>query len=188
MFRKLTIALLFVIATVTQSFAAPKDVDVYIMRGLMGFLFTAQGGVYRMKDELAIQGYNVKFVCWQIPCRNDIVKSIKANPKRKFAIIGHSMGGNGITLIGPELEKAGIKVPYAAVIDAPVPQKLTGNFTIVDNFYQFNDFRDPILIPTNPKTKLTQFNYRKVYGHIEIADAKPVTDRIYSQLEKLARP
>src|SRR6056300_1351099 len=104
----------------TEIEQAEGDVKVYIMRGLFGFLFQESGGVYRMRDELIAKGYDVDFQCWQIPCRQQIIEDIKANPDRKFVIIGHSMGGNGVTLIGEELAELGIEIPYAAVIDAPM--------------------------------------------------------------------
>lgn len=180
------ITMLLVISFANTAFAKPQDVDVYLMRGLMGFMFKNTGGIYRMEKELKAKGYNVTLTCWQDGCRKGIVKSIKANPKRKFAIIGHSMGGNGVTLIGPELDKAGVRIPYAVVLDAPMPKPLTKNFKKVDNFYQFNDFRNPILVPLSSKIDLKQYNFRKKYDHFQVANAKEVTDRIYKQLEILS--
>lgn len=186
MLRALILSVFIFVGSVGNAFSKPEDVDVYIMRGLFGFLFKAQGGVYRMAEELEEKGYNVHFECWQDTCRKKIIEQIKNNPKRKFVIIGHSMGGNGVTLIGRELAKYGIRIPYAAVIDAPVPVELETSFRIVDNFYQFNDWRNPVLVAKSKNTELHQFDYRRIYGHIEIADAPVVVNRIYKQISRVA--
>jgi len=189
MFRVIFFSFFVIFAAMMPSqAAAPSNnqvIDVYIMRGLFGFMFQSAGGVYRMDRELRAKGYRVMFTCWQDGCRNKIVQSIRAHPNHKFAIIGHSMGGNGVTLIGRELNKYGIKVPYAAVIDAPVPQPLTPNFGVVDNFYQFNDWRNPILKRLSSRTQLNQFNYRGKADHIRLANEKTVVNRIYSQIKKI---
>lgn len=187
MLRTILFSFVIVLATTLNSFSAPKDVDVYVIRGLFGFLFQNFGGVYRIKDELAEKGYTVHFTCWQTPCQNAIIENIKNNPGRKFALIGHSMGGNAVTEIGQELKKLGISIPYAAVIDAPMPSKLEDNFKIVDNFYQFNDWRNPVLVAKGKSTKLKQFDFRRKYNHFSVADAPETTNQIYKQLDKLAK-
>jgi hypothetical protein len=189
MLRSIILATVIFISSFNIGQAKPEDVDVYLMRGLFGFLFENLGGVYTINKDLTEKGYNVVFTCWQDPCMDSIVKSIKANPDRKFAIIGHSMGGNGITIIGEKLDDTDIVIPYSAIIDAPMPETLVDNFGVVDNIFQFNDFRQPAkLKAVSKKTILNQYDYRGwKYNHFSIAEAKVVRERIYEQLELLSK-
>lgn len=187
MLRTITISAFIFLSLTLNSIAKPKDVDVYVIRGLFGFLFAHTGGVYRIRDELTEKGYNVIFVCWQTICRNQIIENIRKNPNRKFALIGHSMGGNAITEIGQELQRLNISVPYAAVIDAPVPKPLEPVFKKVDNFYQFNDWRDPVLKTKSKKTILKQYDFVNKYNHFSVANAPETLKRIYEQLDILQK-
>lgn len=185
-----TIALAFLLAfsTISTSYAA----DVYLMRGLFGFAWQKDikgnlRGVYKMQADLEKMGHKVHFYCWQPRCEKQIIDEIRKHPNRPFAIGGHSKGGDATTEIGRELNKYGIKIPYAFIIDAPIPVPLTPNFRKVDNFYQFNDWRNPILKPQSKSTILTQFNYRGKLGHIALADDLKLQKRIYQQINALGK-
>lgn len=196
MFKSIILSFVILFGATFNSFAA----DIYIMRGLFGFAFTTPSnpkGVYKIAADLEKQGHNVQFECWQTHCRKRIIDNIKKNPNRPFAIIGHSMGGNGVTLIGQNLLKYGIVIPYSVVIDAPVPKILTKNFQKVDNFYQFNDFRNPVLKKESEQTQLNQYCYRRENSckknhpwkgnknHMAVADDEFLRLRIYSEINKL---
>ena len=157
--------------------ARAADADVYVMRGLFGFLFPEV--IYPMAKDFEDQGYNVLMTTYhpwnQTRILKDAMKKHEAsNGKSKVVIIGHSLGGNAATNLSQKFEKAGINIEYLAVIDAPMPKKIGRSPLVVDNFYQFNDFRNPILeleneraILENGKTRkieLTQYNFRGKEG------------------------
>ena len=181
MLRIIISLIMFVMVSVVPAQAA----DVYIQRGLFGFLF--QSGVYTMAKDLEKQGHNVFFTCWQTPCQKQIIKKIQSRPGKKFAMIGHSMGGNAVTEMSADLKKLGIRIPYMAVFDAPVPSIVSSNVDKVDNFYQFHDWRNPILKVESKKTIIRQFDQVGKYNHIEIAEALENRKRVYQQVNKLGK-
>ena len=176
-----------------------EDINIYIMRGLMGFMFPK--AMYPLAEMLKATDYNVKMLSWQVNYRNYILKDIRNTVKTKknqrIVIIGHSMGGNTTTELTQLLAKEGIILHYAAVIDAPMPKTIGKTTLVVDNFYQFNDFRNPILKADDPSvTVLKQYNFRRkddktgIYvepeDHIGLGNHPFVISTIVDQIKKLS--
>ena len=161
-----------------------KSIDVYVTRGLFGFMF--RSGVYTMRKDFIKMGFDTTFTNWHAPSRKKVMKRIIAR-KKPFALVGHSLGGNFVTHLGYDLKRFGVKVPYMAVFDAPMPYSIRPNVEIVDNFYQFNDYRDPILkIEDESATKATQYDQVGKYNHIYIAEVDVNRNRVYEQVKALA--
>lgn len=170
----------------------------YIMRGLMGFLFPK--AMYPLAKMLQGAGYNTtQMLSWQINYQNhiynEIVKLYNEDKDYRFAIIGHSLGGNAGTELSLRFEKAGIPIHYLAIIDAPMPKRVGDTILVCDNFYQFNDFRNPIL-KTNHPERMKQYNFRRrddgtgIYvepeNHIGLGSHPFVMSTIMEQIENLA--
>ena len=116
-------------------------------------------------------------------------------------LVGHSLGGNAVTTILQKLATEGITIDYAAVIDAPNPKPVAPAVVIVDNFYQFEGARKPVLVAQNPrKTRINQYNFRgrrgqdggegtmkPKRGHLSIATDSFVTHRIMTMVDRLGR-
>lgn len=176
-----------------------NNVNIYVLRGLFGFLF--KDAMYPIAKHLKKNmGYeNVQMLSWQPQYQVNIIREIESKYKKdsdnKFCLIGMSLGGNAVTAMSQVLAKKDIPLHYLAVIDAPMPVEVGKSTIVCDNFYQFNDWRDPILEIKSKKTKLSQFNFRnkedgigkfiKPENHISIASNEFLMKRIYDQVSKL---
>lgn len=167
------------------------------MRGLMGFLFPK--AMYPMAKMLTAAEYDVMMASWQPNYVSNIYEDITTRWRRskdyKFVILGHSLGGNSGTSLSQKLAAAGVPIHYLGIIDAPMPKHIGKTTLICDNFYQFNDFRDPILTADSKNTVLTQYNFRRkddktgIYveseDHVGLASNPFVVSKIMEQIENL---
>lgn len=197
---KYCISLSFFIIAVFVTHNA-RAADVYVMRGLAGFLFP--NVMYPLASEIRKRGHNVEMTSYQAADR--IVRDIKAKkekkPGTKIALVGHSLGGNAVTSIVQALANEGVMIDYAAVIDAPDPKPVAPAVGLVDNFYQFEGSRKPVLVAQDRrKTKINQYNFRgkrgldggpgsirEKKGHLSIATDPFVTSRIMTMIDRLGK-
>ncbi|PHP67565.1 hypothetical protein CSC94_07625 [Zhengella mangrovi] len=192
------IGFLSLLQTVSGALAA----DVYVMRGLMGFLFPDV--MYPLATAIRQRGHHVEMTSYQAADRiaQEILEKKRKNPNLKVAVVGHSLGGNAVTTVAQKLANKGVWIDYAAVVDAPHPGIVAPSVRVVDNFYQFQSPRSPVLVARNPqKTRLTQYNFRKeeqgtdgvktvrkpARGHFTIATDPFVTDRIITMIDCLGK-
>lgn len=151
--------------------------DVYVLRGLFGFLFPSV--MYPLAEDLENDGHRVMMTDWHQNSQKKIIEDAvrrhkETGKKVKVVLIGHSLGGNAVTALTEDFQKHGIDIDYLAVIDAPVPNKVKNSALVVDNFYQFNDWRNPIIQVESThavtdhgyhvKIKFEQFNFRGKRG------------------------
>ena len=199
--RKFIFSLAIVASVLAHASSGALAADVYVMRGLAGFLFP--NVVYPLAGSLRQRGHDVEMTSYQAASRIalEITAKKRKDPRRKIAIIGHSLGGNAVTTILQKLATEGITIDYAAVIDAPNPKPVAPAVGIVDNFYQFEGARKPVLVAQNPrKTRINQYNFRgrrgqdggegtmkPKRGHLSIATDSFVTHRIMTMVDRLGR-
>lgn len=201
MFKKVYAIIISIMISCTF-FTQAQAADVYVIRGLFGFLFP--NIMYPLAEDLRKEGHNVFMTDWYPITQVSIVRSALqrkrlTNGKNKVVIIGHSLGGNAATNLSEMFKDKDLTIDYMAVIDAPMPQEVKNSVKVLDNFYQFNDFRNPILnLEDSKKTKMTQFNFRGKVGlnggpgvkkskrnHFTIATDPFVIDRIKKQIDDL---
>lgn len=198
--RKSCISLAFLFVALVLASNA-RAADVYVMRGLAAFLFP--NVMYPLAGEIRKRGHNVDMTSYQAANRivREITEKKRKRPGTKIALVGHSLGGNAVTSILQALAKEGIKIEYAAVIDAPDPRPIAPAVGIVDNFYQFDGSRKPVLVAQDRrKTQINQYNFRgkrgedggpgamkDKKGHLSIATDPFVTSRIMMMIDRLGK-
>ena len=113
----------------------------------------------------------------------DIKRDHRADPSAKINLVGISYGANIVTALARQLERAGINVNYMAVLDGPMPSRISSNVGRVDNFV----CRIPGCMGArlklergNKNTILQEFTFRTT--HVGLADYAKVHDRILGQL------
>ncbi len=166
-----------------------QNQQTYLVNGLASVMPFVGYGFENLKGKLS-RAKNYDYVT-PVEGRMVIQPMVLSEIKRQHAkdpsvlinLVGISYGANIVTNLAGQLNKAGIPVNYLAVLDGPMPARITPNVHRVDNFVcrQVGCIGQKVRLTRGNKTTLhTEFKMRST--HIALADNRKVHNRIIGQL------
>lgn len=166
-----------------------QNQKTYLVNGLASVMPFVGYGFKNLKGKL----HNAKNYDYATPVEgriavqpmvlSDIKRQYAKDPSVLINLVGISYGANIVTALASQLNNAGIPVNYLAVLDGPMPARVTPNVHRVDNFVcrQVGCIGQKVRLTRGNKTTLhTEFKMRST--HIALADNRKVHNRIIGQL------
>lgn len=166
------------------------NVRVYPMYGFLGapfpWGFGYSKGIDVLADKLKVIG------CTRLDTKgwtqwDQFIPDIKANPKSKIVVIGHSMGANAATWLAAQVPYVDLLVAFDCEYKAPPPVQLGAGIKTAVCFYGTN-WRNPIghgQLVAGPKFKGKLSNIPTNALHADIDDEQTSHLHVIDEVKKL---